>query len=82
MFIEVRGLLISPGQSEMLGISLCPETIRVNRLAINISPLCGDEPVLIFNNLSDGLFEAKRLAHVAKATEGPSAPVSSHRTPK
>ena len=42
MFIEVHELLTSSATREMLSISLFAEISRGNRVAINISPLCGD----------------------------------------
>jgi hypothetical protein len=39
----------------MLGISLFAEMIRGNRIAINISPLCGDDSVHILRELIEGL---------------------------
>ena len=43
----MHGLLTSSAKSEMLSISLFAEMIRGNRIAINISPLCGDDLVHI-----------------------------------
>jgi hypothetical protein len=48
MFIETaRFCFSSPAKSEMTGISLIPELLVGNPVAINISPLCGDELVEI-----------------------------------
>ena len=47
MFIEVHGFLTCSAKSEMLSISLFAEMIRGDRVAINISPLCGDNSVHI-----------------------------------
>jgi hypothetical protein len=47
MFIEVHGLLTSSAKSEMPRILLFAEMIRGDRVAINISPLCGDDSVRI-----------------------------------
>src|ERR1041385_3227462 len=45
MFKEVGGFLSSSAKSEMLSMSLFAERIRGNRVAINISPPCGDDSV-------------------------------------
>jgi hypothetical protein len=48
MFIETaHPSLSSSAKSEMLSISLFAEWLESNRVAINISPLCGDESVEI-----------------------------------
>jgi len=43
----------------MLSISLFAEMIRGRRIAINISPLCGDDAVQILQNNERRTFEAK-----------------------
>ena len=59
MFIEVHGLLTSSAKSEMPSISLFAEMIRGDRVAINISPLCGDDWVHILQRIDLRTFEAK-----------------------
>jgi hypothetical protein len=47
MFIEMHDLVTTSAKSE-ISISLFAETSRSNRVAINMSPLCGDDsfPIL------------------------------------
>ena len=49
----------SSAKSEMLSISLFAEMIRGDRVAINISPLCGDDSVHILQRTNRRTFEAK-----------------------
>ncbi len=55
----MHGLLTSPAKSEMLSISLFAEIIKVNRVAINISPLCGDDSAHLLQRTNRRTFEAK-----------------------
>jgi hypothetical protein len=59
MFIESAGLLTFSAKSEMLSISLFAEMIRRDRVAINISPLCGDDSVDVLQRTNQRTFEAK-----------------------
>ena len=47
MFIATRLPLMISAKSEMLSISLFAEMIRAIAVAINISPLCGDDSIHI-----------------------------------
>src|SRR5436190_2802580 len=55
----MQGLLTSSATSEMLSISLVAEIIRGNRVAINISPLCGDDSVHILQRTNRRTFDEK-----------------------
>jgi hypothetical protein len=54
MFIESARPSHSAAKSEMLIISLFAEMRRGNRVAINISPLCGDDSVHTLRELIEG----------------------------
>src|SRR3954465_13159690 len=61
MFIESGRFLISSAKSEMLGISLFAEMMRGNRVAIDISPLCGDDSVHTLQRTNEGLLRQSRM---------------------
>jgi len=58
----MHGLLTSSAKSEMLSISLFAEMIRSNRVAINISPLCGDDSGHVLQRTNRRTFETKPVA--------------------
>jgi hypothetical protein len=59
MFIDLHVFSLLPQRAEMPSISLFAEMIRGNRVAKNISPLCGDDSVHILQRANRRTFEAK-----------------------